>query len=102
MKNILILVIVFYIFILLQNSFLIYFNIGGMVLNLIFIAVVLLNLFEKPEGKLGFWSAFIGGFFLDVFSEGFLGFYILILLTASVFIKFIIKKNVRIPFIKSA
>ena len=54
MKKILILVIVFYILVLFQISFLVHFNIFdgsflGWSPNLILIAVILLNIFENPQ-----------------------------------------------------
>ncbi|MFC1630219.1 hypothetical protein ACFL06_01640 [Patescibacteria group bacterium] len=65
---------------LLQTSFLVHFNIEGQVLNLILISLLLLIFFEKPADNFSFFAAFIGGFFLDVFSAAFLGTSILILL----------------------
>jgi len=41
-------------------------------------------------------SAFIGGFFLDVFSENFIGFYILFFLGLSILIKFLLKRYLRL------
>lgn len=89
----------FYFLALLQTSFLIYFNILGIVPNIILILVILINLFEKPEQNLGLYSAFIGGFFLDIFSSNFIGFYILISAGIAIFLKFILRKYVRIPTI---
>lgn len=97
MKMIFLLVFFLYILALIQTSFLVHFDFKGYILNLILIAVVILNLFEKPRSYLGLWSAGFGGFFLDVFSETFFGFWILVLTTASLFIKFILKKYVRFP-----
>lgn len=99
-KKILILILFFYILVLLQTSFLVHFNIKGIVPNLVLVSVILINFFEKPKEYLGFLSAIIGGFFLDVFSENFIGFYILILVGLAIFIKFILKKYVRTPIIK--
>ncbi len=100
MKKVLILIIFFYILVLLQTSFLVYFPIFGVFPNLILIAVILINLFERQQENLGIFSAFIGGFFLDNFFSGtlginFIGFYIIILLAVAIFIKFILKKYVR-------
>lgn len=96
MKKILILIIFFYILILFQTSFLIHFPILGLIPNLVLISVILLNLFEKPQNYSGYFSAFIGGFFLDIFSENFIGFYVLISLGLAVFIKLILKRYVRL------
>ena len=102
MRNFLILTLSLYILALFQTSFLVYFDISGYVLNFILITVIFVSLLENPPKNLGISSAFIGGFFLDIFSENFLGFYVLILLGVSLFIKFILRKYVRIPTIKRA
>lgn len=85
-----------YILTLLQTSFFPHFP-GGYWLNLVLIAVVVVSLFENRKEKLGFFGAFFGGFFLDIFSENFIGFWVLILLAIAVFIKFVFKKYVRFP-----
>lgn len=104
-KNLLLLTLFFYILALFQISFFVHFGIFKIIPNLIFIFIIIINLFEKPQNFFGFFSAFIGGFFLDVFSEGFVGidffgFYILISMAIAIFIKFVLKKYVRIPFIQ--
>ncbi len=96
----------FYILVLFQTSFLIHFNIfleGGFLgwtPNLILITIILINLFEHPEKSFGIFSGFIGGFFLDIFSENFIGFHILILVGLAMVIKFILRNYVRLPAIK--
>jgi len=98
-KNIFLIFISFYILFLLQTSFLTYFNVAGMIPNLILISVILINFFEKPGQYLGLFSAAIGGFFLDMFSDAplnFIGFHILIFLLISVFIKYLFKKHVQL------
>ena len=106
MKKFLLLILFFYILVLLQTSFLLHFNILGWWVgwspNLILISVILISFLEKPENNSGFFSAFLGGFFLDIFSESFFGFNILILTVIVFFIKFIFKKYVRIPLIERA
>jgi len=99
MKKIIILFFCFYFFALLQASFFPHFPFGHL-LNLVLIVVVLINLFEARKEKSGFFSAFFGGFFLDIFSENFIGFWILILLAISIFIKFVLRKHVRLPIFK--
>ncbi|HUW71787.1 MAG TPA: hypothetical protein VMV66_01135 [Candidatus Humimicrobiaceae bacterium] len=96
MKNIFILIILFYLTVLLQTSFSPHFPIGHL-LNFVLVLVIIINLFEAGEGKLGLFGAFFGGFFLDIFSEIFLGFWVIILLTIAVFIKFVLRKYVRLP-----
>jgi len=105
MKRILIIIPLFYVLVLLQTSFLNHFGVfsGGFkdwAFNLILIAVILINLFEGPEENFGILSAFLGGFFLDIFSEHFIGFYVLILIGLALFIKLIFKRYVRIPIIE--
>ena len=94
MKKILILIIFFYILALFQTSFLIHFPVLGLIPNLVLLSVILINLLEKPQNYSGYFSAFIGGIFLDIFSENFIGFYILISLGLVVFIKFILKRYI--------
>lgn len=104
-KRILILILFFYFLVLLQTSFLVHFNLflGWRIgFSLVLISVILINLFEKLENYSGLLSAFLGGFFLDIFSENFIGLYILILLLLAIFIKFILKRYVRIPILKRA
>jgi len=104
-KNILILIIFFYILALLQTSFFIHFSVflkswANWALNLIFISVILINLFEAGKSYFGYISSLIGGFFLDIFSNSFIeinffGFYIIILTLITLFIKLILKRYVR-------
>jgi len=97
-KKVLISIIIFYFLSLLQTSFLVHFSICGIVPNLILIIVILWNFFEKPKNYSGLYIAVIGGFFLDIFSNRFIGFYILISLTLAIIIKLVLRKHVRIPF----
>ncbi|KPJ56416.1 hypothetical protein AMJ49_04900 [Parcubacteria bacterium DG_74_2] len=99
-RKLAIIILFFYVLALLQTSFLVNFGINGMIPNLILISVILINIFEKPEKKYGIFSAFIGGFFLDIFSERFIGFEILILTAIACFIKLILKKYVRVQITK--
>jgi len=107
MKKFLILTIFLYILTLFQASFLIHFKIFreeffSWALNPVFIAVILINCFAPRQEWLGIALAFIGGFFLDIFSENFIGFHILILVAIAFFIQFILRKHVRIPAIGRA
>lgn len=94
-KNIF-LIICFYFLTLLQSSFFPHFPFGSW-WNLVLVSVIIINLLEHPREKTGFLSAFFGGLLLDIFSEHFIGFWVLILLTLTIFIKFIFKKYVRCP-----
>jgi len=94
------LIIALYFLTLFQASFLVHFSLWGWVINLVLILVILLNIFENPEGNMGFYGAFFGGFFLDIFSNAIIGFNILILIIIAFAIKMITNKYVRIPFKK--
>jgi len=98
--KILLIIILFYFFTLLQSTFLVHFIILGISLNLVLISVVIFNIFEESKSFLGILAAGIGGFFLDVFSGGLMGFNILILVGIAIFIKLVFKEYVQIPFIK--
>lgn len=101
MKRTLIFILIFYFLILFETSFLSHFDIFQgrfFQVSLILILIFFINLFEKPQSYSGLWSASIGGFFLDIFSENFIGFYTIISIILAIFIKFIIKKYVKIPF----
>jgi len=102
-KRIISLILFFYFLTIFQTSFLVHFNIFGIIPNLVLITVIFINFFEKPEKKLGIVSGFLGGFYLDIFSislTGFFGFHILILVGISFFIKFVLRKHVQFPIIK--
>jgi len=93
-KKIFFLILILYLLTLLQTSFFHHFPLGYLS-NLVLIVVILINLFEIQKEKSGLFSAFFGGFFLDIFSENFIGFWVLILLAISIFIKFISKRYVQ-------
>lgn len=97
MKKILIIILFFYTISLFQTSFLIHFSTLRRLPNLILISVILMNFLEEPKEDSAIISAVIGGFFLDIFSERPIGFGILILLGATLLLKLILRKYVRIP-----
>ncbi len=104
LKKVILILFLLYILTLIQSSFLVHFTIFGIVPNLVLILVLLINLFTPLNDWFGVISALIGGFFLDVFSSasfGFFGFYTLIFLILSLFLNFILKKYVEVPFVKS-
>ncbi|MFH1575801.1 MAG: rod shape-determining protein MreD [Candidatus Nealsonbacteria bacterium] len=96
-KRVLILFSVLYLLALSQMSFFIHFRILGIIPNFILILVLMINIFEKPQKNTGIFAGFIGGFFLDIFSSNFIGFYTLILLTLFFLIKIIFRKYVWTP-----
>ncbi|XOA43167.1 MAG: rod shape-determining protein MreD [Candidatus Nealsonbacteria bacterium] len=91
-KKIIFLFFFFYFLTLLQTSFLARFF--SFLPNLVLITIILINLFEGQKDNLGIFAALGGGFFLDIFSEKFLGYYILISLSISLFIKLILKRYI--------
>jgi len=100
-KKILVFIIIFYFLALVQTSFLVHFKVWNMVPNLILFLVVVWNVFERADNKFGLYQAIIGGFFLDIFSDKFIGFNILILVISVILIKLFFKRYVRIPFFES-
>lgn len=96
-KRVLVLLAVFYLLALMQTSFFIHFKIWGIMPNFILISAILINIFEQPKKNTGLFAGFIGGFFLDIFSSSFIGFYALILLALSFLIKIIFRKYVWAP-----
>jgi hypothetical protein len=65
--------------------------------NFVNIAVVVTALFERRRNKFGWLAAFCGGFFLDLYSGRFFGFWMIFILALVALIKFVVKKYVRIP-----
>ena len=85
---------------LLQSSFLVHFNLFGMVPNLIVVLIAAWSFLEM-EKKLfsaALFCAVAGGFFLDIFSSRPFGFYIVMLVAIALFIKFFVRQYVRNPF----
>jgi len=100
MKKLIISIIILYFLTLFQTSFLVHLSLFGMIPNIVLVFVVLWNIFEKGDSTIGIYDAIIGGFFLDIFSNRFIGFNILILLLIAFILKLISNKYVRIPFKK--
>jgi rod shape-determining protein MreD len=96
MKKIFLLIVFFYLISLLQTSFLIHFRNLFFLPNLILISQVLLTIFENPKENQAIFSAFVGGFFWDIFSERPIGFGISILVFLSFVIKIILRQYVRV------
>lgn len=69
--------------------------------NLLLIAVIIFNLAETPVKKTGYMIAFLGGLYSDIFSFrvfGFFGFYALVFLLITFFLKFFLSRYVRFSF----
>jgi len=91
-----------YLLTLLQTSFLVHFSICGMTPNLVGFIVILWNISEKKENLTGLFAAGIAGLFLDIFSVGWIGTNIAILIIISALIKFFLKRHVKIPFFEQS
>lgn len=88
---------ILYFLVLFQTGFLAGFNIAWR-LNLVFLAIIIFNLLEKTQNKSGLILTLTAGFFLDIFSEKFWGFWMLVLLISALFIKYILKKFIGLGF----
>jgi hypothetical protein len=94
LKKLLVIIFLFYFFALLQNSFLIYFDLFGAIPNLVFILFFLLVFFEK-KNKVGqtynnyivVSIAILAGTFSDIFSYVYLGISIIILMIIGITLK---------------
>jgi|GEM_PF-1261504 len=83
-----IVIILFYFFAILQNSFFTHFVFSGGVLNLIFILFFLFVFFEKQKSYYwAFFYAVVAGLFLDIFSYASLGISIVLLMAMAFLIK---------------
>lgn len=92
--------VILYFLVLFQTSFLVHFSFWGIIPNLVFILIIIWNLYEESDSKLGIYNAFIAGFFLDIFSNTIIGFNVLILVILAILIKLIFNKYVQLPFKK--
>jgi rod shape-determining protein MreD len=98
MKKTLFFIVIFYLLALAQSSFMSYFGIFGKYLNFSLLLAIIINLYENKKEKTGIILALTAGFFLDFYSKYFFGFYILTFVACAIFIKFFLKKYVRVPF----
>jgi len=88
MKKALILFLFFYILSLIQTSFLIHFqSFIGQIPNLILISAILFFFLEDPKKSFSFFVAFLGGFFIDLWSNQFLGTSIVLLIILAFILK---------------
>lgn len=94
MKKIIIFILLLYFLALAQTSFFSHFRFFNVIPSLVLLAVLLINVLEKPRDRSGIFAAFAGGFFIDVFSSGFIGLYVLILAASAFLIKLILKDYV--------
>ncbi|MBU1046078.1 hypothetical protein KJ616_03110 [Patescibacteria group bacterium] len=81
--------IVFYFLAVFQAGYLIHFKIAGGIWNPLLVAIIFLNFFEKKEDKSGLVAGGLAGFYLDLFSSYFLGFFTLIGILVAFAIKYV-------------
>jgi len=89
-----------YAFALLQMSFLVHFFPAGLIPNLIILTVLCLSIFERSSSSASMVGSLFGGFLIDIFSGGIIGFWSLVLLLISTFIKIVLEDYVRLPIPK--
>jgi len=66
-------------------------------INFCALATVIIAFFERKSGRLGWAAAGVSGLFLDLYSQKFFGFWIIVLAIIVALIKFVFKKYVRVP-----
>jgi len=93
-------IVIIYFLVLFENSFLEHFAVFGFVFSPALILVIIYNILENEKKFFGVYLALISGFFLDVFSDHFIGYNILILILLSLFLKLVFNKYVSFPFKK--
>lgn len=82
----------YYLFIF-ESSYLFFFTF----FSLLGLFVLMVNILEEPQGRLGLVSAFFFGLMIDIYSVHFIGLVAMSLLLLSLLLKFILFKYVRIP-----
>ena len=91
-KTLVLVVAMYYLFIF-ESSYLSFFTF----FSFLTLFVLLINVLEEPQGRLGLVSAFFLGLMLDIYSTHFIGLVALSFLLVSLLLKFILFKYVRIP-----
>lgn len=91
-KTLILIAAIYYLFIF-ESSYLPFFTF----FSFLSLFVLAINLFEEPQGRLGLISAFFFGLMVDIYSSHFMGLAALSFLLASLLLKFILFKYVRIP-----
>jgi rod shape-determining protein MreD len=89
----LVLVIAMYSLFIIESSYLPFFTF----FSFLFLFVLVVNLLEDPQGRLGLLTAFFFGLMMDIYSTHFIGLMALSFLLISLLLKFILFKYVRIP-----
>jgi hypothetical protein len=94
-KNIFYSLFLSYFLILLQSSFFSHFEIFIYEINFIIILIFSILLLKERLKSFAFFNILFVGFFSDIFSLNFFGFWIILYLTFFVFFSLFIKKNIR-------
>jgi rod shape-determining protein MreD len=92
LKTLFLVIAMYYLFIF-ESSYLPFFTF----FSFLVLFVLVVNLLEEPQGRLGLISAFFFGLMLDIYSTHFIGLMALSFLLASLLLKFILFKYVKIP-----
>jgi len=111
MKNIFYFPVFFYLLVLLGTSFFAHLNLQWVAWLVILLLILILGYSEKSNKNSTLVIAALTGFFLDIFSSdfsfhlmsrqvNFFGFYTLLFLFFSLFVKKFLRNNVRLPFFK--
>ena len=100
-KRTIIIVVLLYLLTIFQVSFLGHFKFFSAdwlrFINLTLLFCFVLAIFERRSNDLAWPAAAWGGFFLDLYSDFFFGFWMLVLLALTLIIKLFLKRYVRIP-----
>ena len=99
-SKLLLTIICFYFLILFQTSFLAHFDIFNIITHIGLVIVLILFFCRKEADMSSIVLAICAGLFLDIFSDKFIGFYVLILCVSIILINLILQKYVRAPQIK--
>ncbi|MFA5714753.1 MAG: hypothetical protein WC998_03360 [Candidatus Paceibacterota bacterium] len=86
-----ILFLIIYFWFILESSYLPFLTFFSFLL----IFVVLINLFEEPQGRIGLFSAFMTGLLMDIYSSHHIGLFAVSFSLFSLLLKFILSKYVR-------
>jgi len=92
-KKIIGVALLFYFLTIFQYSFLVHFFYCFP--SLVLIMVVIINLVEEQKDNFGLASGLIGGFFLDIYSDKYIGYHVVILFLTAIFLKSVIKRILR-------
>jgi rod shape-determining protein MreD len=86
-----ILFLIIYLWFILESSYLPFLTF----LSFLLIFVILINIFEEPQGRIGLFSAFLTGLLMDIYSSHYIGLFAISFFILSLLLKFILSKYVR-------